>query len=452
MIRDKDSSRRRVVTTVLVSLACFMEVADEQITPSLFRDIGKSFKLSPSQLGMLTLVRALVQALSSPMTGYVGKFVPRIRIIGFGCILWGICTFIVGSSVSFKMALVASALNGVGLAVVIPSVQSILADYWPQEVRGASFGFQSFVASLGGLFGGLYATNLGGKVIMGRPGWRFVFHSTGLTSLVLGFVVMLFAHDPQTVKIMDRKTTLKDYYRTIAYVMGIASFRVIVLQGVVGSMPWNALAYLTLWFQLLGFSDVQASAMKAVFSLGTSFGTLLGGILGDVASTLFPDSGRILVAQTSVVSGIPLSILLFSGLPQDAASDLVPWYGMTLLVMGLSVSWCATCCNSPVFADIVPAEMRTSIYAFDRSFEGAIGALGTPLVGFIAEYGFGMSLEKAYDSSGRKGSGQDAKALSDSLLVMLVYPWTVCLGFYVLLHVYYKKDKVKAKTLAGAIS
>ena len=218
-------------------------------------------------------------------------------------------------------------------------------------------------------------------------------------------------------------------------------------------MPWNALAYLTLWFQLLGFSDFQSSTMKALFNLGTSFGTLLGGVLGDIASTLFPDSGRILVAQTSVVSGLPLSILLFRGLPQDAASNLVPWYGVTLLVMGLSVSWCSPCCNAPVFADIVPPDLRTSVYAFDRSFEGALGALGTPLVGMLAQYGFGMSLKEVYDShSIGSGSIKDAKALSDSLLLMFVYPWALCLCFYTVLHATYRKDKGKAKSLAGTIS
>jgi hypothetical protein len=35
--------------------------------------------------------------------------------------------------------------------------------------------------------------------------------------------------------------------------------------------------------------------------------------------------------------------------------------------------------------------MRNLIYAFDRSFEGAIGALGAPLVGMAAEKWFGFN-------------------------------------------------------------
>lgn len=47
------------------------------------------------------------------------------------------------------------------------------------------------------------------------------------------------------------------------------------------------------------------------------------------------------------------------------------------------------CNNSAMFADIVPEHMRSKIYAFDRAFEGAVGACGLPLVGLTAEWIFG---------------------------------------------------------------
>ena len=39
-------------------------------------------------------------------------------------------------------------------------------------------------------------------------------------------------------------------------------------------------------------------------------GGLLGGFIGDAAAKRFPDHGRIAVTQVSVVSGVPLSLLL----------------------------------------------------------------------------------------------------------------------------------------------
>jgi hypothetical protein len=49
-----------------------MERMDEQILPAVYNAIGASFHATPSQLGVLTLARALVQALASPLGGILG--------------------------------------------------------------------------------------------------------------------------------------------------------------------------------------------------------------------------------------------------------------------------------------------------------------------------------------------------------------------------------------------
>ncbi len=62
----------KLKTTVLINLAGITERMDEQILPALYNYIGQSFHATPSQLGTLTLCRALVQALSSPIGGLSG--------------------------------------------------------------------------------------------------------------------------------------------------------------------------------------------------------------------------------------------------------------------------------------------------------------------------------------------------------------------------------------------
>ena len=47
--------------------------------------------------------------------------------------------------------MVSCAINGLGLALVIPRVQSLVADYHPSESRGKAFGFMFFTASCGRL-------------------------------------------------------------------------------------------------------------------------------------------------------------------------------------------------------------------------------------------------------------------------------------------------------------
>ncbi len=51
-------------------------------------------------------------------------------------------------------------------------------------------------------------------------------------------------------------------------------------QGIVGTMPWIALGWLTLYLQLLGFSDLAAAVLNALVALGCALGSFCGGLLG----------------------------------------------------------------------------------------------------------------------------------------------------------------------------
>ena len=57
--------------------------------------------------------------------------------------------------------MVLSAINGIGLSLVIPNAQSITADYYDELDRGKAFGALYMTSALGGAFGSLYATNQG---------------------------------------------------------------------------------------------------------------------------------------------------------------------------------------------------------------------------------------------------------------------------------------------------
>lgn len=46
------------------------------------------------------------------------------------------------------------------------------------------------------------------------------------------------------------------------------------MQGIVGSTPWNAMVFFTLYLQLLGMSDFASSLLMALFLGGTAIGAL----------------------------------------------------------------------------------------------------------------------------------------------------------------------------------
>jgi hypothetical protein len=49
-----------------------VEQANEQVLPAVYLFVGTSLSATPSQLGTLTLCRALVQTLASPLSGVLG--------------------------------------------------------------------------------------------------------------------------------------------------------------------------------------------------------------------------------------------------------------------------------------------------------------------------------------------------------------------------------------------
>ncbi len=53
------------------------------------------------------------------------------------------------------------AVNGVGLSLVIPNGQSLIADYYEDLDRGKAFGALYLTGAVGAMIGALYATNIG---------------------------------------------------------------------------------------------------------------------------------------------------------------------------------------------------------------------------------------------------------------------------------------------------
>jgi hypothetical protein len=75
--------RGRALTSGLVYLARIIERMDEQLLPSVYFYVGCAFHATPSQLGTITLCRALVQALASPLGGILGNC-SRLHAHSFG--------------------------------------------------------------------------------------------------------------------------------------------------------------------------------------------------------------------------------------------------------------------------------------------------------------------------------------------------------------------------------
>lgn len=386
----------------------------------------------------------------------------RVLVIFIGCLIWASMTWLFGVSRwaphPFVMGGIVWAVNGLGLSLVVPSAQSIIADYYTSESRGKAFGLLYLTGQLGAVFGSLLATNIAGVNFGDLHGWQIVMFTLAILSALIGFVNFKIARDPRDAKIIEELSEeehqfLKDLnfdtsskswneiFDAIKCVFKIRTFQIIILQGVVGSMPWKALAsFTTLYLQLIGMSNLQASFLYCTFLIGTAIGAWIGGFIGDRASLYSPNHGRILACQFSVFSGIPLTILIFTALPRDGTMTTMWSYALIFVITGLLISWAAPCCNNPIFAEVIDADFRNIIYAFDRCLEDALASPVSFLVGVAAEQIWGFSGD-ASSSEDQEQDLEKAQALGNALLWFSIIPWSLCLVFYTGLHFTYSKDR-----------
>lgn len=442
-------------TLVLINLASIMEKADEALLPGVYREIGIAMHASPTALGTLTLLRSSVQVICFPLAAYASLRHSRANVIALGALLWSIATFFVGASSTFVQVAISRALNGIGLALVIPAIQSLVADATEADNRGLAFGWVQFTGNVGGILGNVCSVLLAGTTVFGIAGWRASFYLITILSVVVGVLVYKYAIDPRFTenatqeKEIDGASTacsaLKETFQGAKKVVKIPTFLVIVAQGVAGTFPWAAMSFAPMWLELIGFSHTVTAIIIGLFVASNSLGGLFGGKMGDIFSRHLPNSGRIILAQFSSGIGIPLGAVLLLLIPDDTSTAVL--HGAVIFIMGFLISWCGTATNNPIFAEIVPEKSRTSVYALDRSFESLLASFAPPVVGILAERVFGYVASPS-DEVALSANKKNAAALAKALYASFGAPYTVCCLVYSLLYWTYPKDRDKARAEA----
>ncbi|KAF7839962.1 Protein spinster [Senna tora] len=436
-----------------------MKQADESLLPGVYKEVGKALHTDPTGLGSLTLFRSLVESSCYPLAAYLSLRYNRAHIIALGAFLWAAATFLVAISSTFLQVAISRGLNGIGLAIVTPAIQSLVADSTNETNRGMAFGWLQLTGNLGSIIGGLSSVLIASTSFAGIPGWRLSFHLVALISVLVGTLVYLFANDPLYSDTRNEKTPqhkpttsfcseMRNLMKQAKSVVGIPTFQIIVVQGVPGSFPGFALSFAPLWLELSGFSHVTTGLLWTLFVLALSFGSLFGGWLGDKFAKRLPSCGRIVLAQISAGSMIPLAAILLLGLRADPSTTFL--HGLVLIVMGLTTSWCAPATNNPIFAEIVPEKSRTCIYALDRFFETMLASFAPPVVGILAQhvYGYKPIPKGSSNTQEIETDRENAASLAKALYTAICIPRAMCVFLYSFLYCTYTRDKERARMVS----
>uniref|UniRef100_A0A0E0M0J2 Major facilitator superfamily (MFS) profile domain-containing protein n=1 Tax=Oryza punctata TaxID=4537 RepID=A0A0E0M0J2_ORYPU len=451
-VEEVDVERERRRTLVLVNLASIMERADEALLPAVYREVGAALHATPTGLGALTLCRSAVQAACYPLAAYAAARHNRAHVIAAGAFLWAAATFLVAVSDTFLQVALARGLNGIGLALVVPSIQSLVADSTEDGTRGTAFGWLQLASSLGLISGGFVGLLLAQTTVFGIEGWRIAFHLVAIISVFVGVLNWFFAVDPHfptsNAGTRDRLVSKQSAWQVVEemikeakFVVQIPTFQIFVAQGVSGTFPWSALSFASMWLELIGFSHRDTAFLMTIFWVASSFGGLLGGKMGDFLAMRYPNAGRIVLSQISAGSAVPLAAVLLLGLPDDPSKGFA--YGIVLFIMGVFISWNGPATNFPIFAEIVPEKSRTSIYALDRSFESVLASFAPPIVGILAQRVYGYRPDNKGQSV--QLDRENAASLAKALYTSIAIPFTICTSIYSFLYCSYPRDRERAR-------
>lgn len=169
------STRSRAVdgaALVLLTLASaqFLMTLDSSVMnvsiATVAKDVGSSVTGIQLAITMYTLVMAALMIAG----GKVGQIIGRRRAFAIGCIIYGSGSFVTAIAQSLPVLIIGwSALEGIGAALILPSIVALVASNFDREARPRAYGLMAAAGATavaaGPLIGGLCTTYLTWRVV-----------------------------------------------------------------------------------------------------------------------------------------------------------------------------------------------------------------------------------------------------------------------------------------------
>jgi MFS family permease len=347
---------------------------DRQIVPAVQESIKhSSLQPSDTQLGALASAFLIVYMIAAPFVGVLGDRIPRQKIVAVGVALWSLATVCGGLAPNYATLFASRAFVGIGEAAYGTVAPALLADAFPERMRGRIFGIFYMAIPVGSALGYV----LGGAIDHAH-GWRAAFFVAGIPGLILALIALTL-HDPPrapgdaTAKVGFQTylsfTRIRPYVLTV---LGYAAYT-FALGGIAIWMP-------TFLERVRGVPRVDANLNLGKVLVITGFaGTWLGSWLVDRLAKR--------TRQAAMwVSGIPtLAAAPLAYLALTTANPTTYW--AALIGAELLVFMSTGPVNVAIVSDVPPAT-RAAAMALSIFVIHTLGDVPSPpLIGWLSDHG-----------------------------------------------------------------
>ena len=358
-------------------LTCVSTVGfiDRIVVNVLVEPVKAEFGLSDAQVSLMGLAFAVLNMGVGLLIARLAERVRRLSLISLGTFLWSVATAACGWAGSWVQLLVARMGVGLGEAIGLPALQSVLADCFPANRRGTALSVLMLAPPVGARVG-----FVGGAWIAQEFGWRQTFLIAALPGIVLAVVAYLFVAEPRRgAQDADDADEVPGYGEVLRRLFALPSARQLVIGSALAAAFGFGLNYFftSLMIRQFGLSLGEAGLYSGVIASAPAIlSVLMQGWLGDRWGANNP-AAYALVPGLALLVGGPFYAFAIT---RDDLTLLLGLVGVaTFLNFGyLGITFAA-------LQNLMHPRMRASCSATLNAVYGISGAAGPLALGWMSD-------------------------------------------------------------------
>lgn len=362
----------------------------------------------------------------------------RKQILVIGALFAGLTTAVTWMFVTnFVVLILLRGMDGLFVSSMAPVAYSIVGDRFDDARRGLCFGLLLTSAQAGNWITQALA-NVVAPEVFGTTfyGWKLMLLVVGVLTIILAVLTQSILVVPE-VKVSASGSSQE----TVCRILKRSSYRVLVLQGVFGIMPWVSMDFWQFFFSYSNLNAGQTSVIFRFASFVAISSALLGGLVGDQLNASRPLHGRVLAAQISIFVGVPLAFLTLMISP---IGDPFIFYTIMTTILYLVTGWVVSATNNPILCALAGEDHeRSLIFGFTNVVSTFVGTVGRAIASFMFAFVLNaLGYDNACNdpSTAPPGCSGNSSAVGRSLFIMCCIGWVGAGLLYSLLYRTYPND------------
>lgn len=354
---------------VLLALVAFVDAVDRGVLPGALSRIQDDLRFTDTEAGFIGTAFVLASFIAVMPAGWMADRYSRPRIIAVVLASWGVVSVFTALVHNLWQFVLVRAVLGIGETVDNPASQSLIADYYPTQIRGRAYAIYRAAPTIGTAVG----TGVGGAV-SAWLGWRYAFLLVGVPGSILAYNVWRMP-DPARTQQAEHLGSVRERVQLLA---SIKPLRAIAIGTGIGAGALSGIGYWgTVFFDRhTSLSEDQAAGtVGGLILLGAIAGAFIGGFTRDRLTRSDASAAFRIAATCQTVGALALMVVFLDvPLPVRMAMSVI---GVTFVVAGFPALNAMT-------ADLVPSEQRGMAFSLTYVASAATSAAAPLLIGFIS--------------------------------------------------------------------